>query len=117
FVYHHFTDKEAAFDEIVRVLRPGGTFRIRNIDPPNMGGWWVYRYFPKTRELDELRFWTARSLREAMERRGFAVDVRIEPETRSQPAGEVLEEAERRVVSQLAILDDDTYREGLDELS
>ena len=116
FAYHHFADKEAAFDEVGRVLRSGGTFRIRHIDPENMEGWWVYRFFPKTRELDELRFWTTAALRDALHRRGFDVDYGVEPEIRHSPAHEIVEEAERRVVSQLAILDDDAYRVGLDEL-
>jgi len=116
FVYHHFTDKDAAFDEITRVLRPGGTLRIRNIDPENMEGWWVYRYFPKTRDLDTLRFWTTDALRDALQHRGFDVHVAVAPETTSSPAADIVEEAARRVVSQLAILDDGAYRDGLAEL-
>lgn len=116
FVYHHFTDKNAAFDEIARVLRRHGTLRIRNIDPVHMEGWWVYRYFPKTRPVDERRFWTTAALVEALERCGFDVETRIDPETRRQPAREILEEAERRVVSQLAILDEVDFRSGLEEL-
>jgi len=116
FVYHHFADKHAALDEIARVLRPGGTLRIRNIQPAHMESWWVYRYFPGTRELDDLRFLSADALTDALRRRGFDVDVSIEPEVRTTPAAEIVAEAERRVVSQLAILDDDGYQAGLDLL-
>jgi ubiquinone/menaquinone biosynthesis C-methylase UbiE len=116
FAYHHFADKDAALDEIARVLRSGGTFRIRNIAPEHMPGWWVYRYFPETRALDDLRFWTSERLRDALARRGFDVEVLVEPEARDQPAAEILEEAERRVVSQIAILDDAAYDEGLARL-
>jgi SAM-dependent methyltransferase len=113
FVYHHFADKDAAFDEIARVLRPHGTFRIRHIDPEHMPGWWVYRYFPKTRDLDDLRFWANERLHDAFEQRGFDVEVALQPEVQSRPAAEIIEEAERRVVSQIAILDDGAYAEGL----
>jgi ubiquinone/menaquinone biosynthesis C-methylase UbiE len=116
FAYHHFTDKDAAFDEVRRVLRTGGTLRIRHIDPESMRDWWVYRYFPHTRALDDLRFWTTAALRQALERRGFGVEIRVRPETTRSPAGEILAEAERRVVSQLAILDDPDYRKGMELL-
>jgi ubiquinone/menaquinone biosynthesis C-methylase UbiE len=43
FAYHHFADKDAAFDDVARVLRPGGIFRIRHIEPPDMERWWIYR--------------------------------------------------------------------------
>ncbi len=113
FAYHHFADKEAAFDEVARVLRPHGIFRIRHIEPPEMERWWVYRCFPKTRELDKLRFWTSDALRRALVQRGFTVDVVLQPETVRKTASDIIEEAERRVVSQLAILDDDDYHAGL----
>lgn len=116
FAFHHFTDKDAALDEVGRVLRPDGRLRIRNMDPWGQPTWWLYRYFDGTWENDERRFWPVERIRSALEARGFDVDADVEVEQVSRTAADVLEEAERRVISQLAILGDDSYKSGIARL-
>lgn len=115
FAYHHFADKLAAFDEIARVIRPGGTFRIRHMNYERER-WWVYRFFPQTRTLDAQRFWTSDNLASALGERGFDVVVEIDDSTETWTKANMLKDAERRVTSQLAILDDDAYAQGLERL-
>lgn len=116
FCFHHFTDKDAALDEFARVLRPGGRLRIRNMDPWGQPTWWLYRYFDGAWENDERRFWPVERIRSALDTRGFDVEAEVEIEQVSRTAADALEEAERRVISQLAILDDDAYETGIKRL-
>lgn len=111
--FHHFVDKRAALEEIARVLRPAGRLRLRNMEPWSMPGWWVYRLFEGTWEGDHHRFWRVERLTEDLQRLGFAVETNIERVTTPSPARDVLSRAEARVISQLAILDDARYRDGM----
>ncbi len=116
YAYHHFDDKLAAFDEVARVTKPGGTFRIRHMDSFNKQDWWIYRFFPKTRELDAKRFWPTERLQAEIKRRGFDVHVDVVHDPDLSTKADVLAVAARRVTSQLAILDDASYEEGMKQL-
>lgn len=116
FAFHHFEDKDGALDEIVRVLAPGGSFRMHNIAPEFMKDWWVYDYFPTSQVLDHERFWPVRRIRDALAARGFETDVRVDYSLHSYPRRELLEHAERRDISNIAIIDADDYAHGLARL-
>jgi SAM-dependent methyltransferase len=117
YCFHHFTDKDRALDEVARVVTPeSGVVRINNIDPGTAAGWWVYEFFPEAIAIDAARFWPPARIAEALEARGFVVDVEVDSASEELPAREALTDAERRVVSQLAVLDDAAYARGLDRL-
>lgn len=116
FAFHHFTDKEAALDEVTRVLRERGRFRIRTMDPWGQPTWWIYQYFVGTWENDERRFWSVARIRSALEERGFDVESEVEIQEATRTVADVLDEAERRVISQLSILDDESYEKGIARL-
>lgn len=116
YAYHHFDDKLAAFDEVARIVKPGGVFRIRHMDSFNKQDWWIYEFFPKTREIDAARFWPTDKVAAAVEERGFDVDVVLNRDTEVSTKADVLAVAERRVTSQLAVLDDASYEEGMRRL-
>jgi SAM-dependent methyltransferase len=116
YAFHHFGDKERALAEVDRLLGPSGAFRIHNLEPTAAHGWWLYECFPEAAATDAVRFWPPDRLRAALEAKGFTVEVRIEPDPRPIPVTEALAEAERRVVSQLALLDDAAYERGLARL-
>jgi ubiquinone/menaquinone biosynthesis C-methylase UbiE len=116
FTFHHFRDKEAALDEMRRVLRPGGCVSIHNVEPWSMDGWWVYEFFPRTREIDEQRFWPVDRLVSALRARGLDTDAAIDTSDRELRLGDILAESESRTISQLAVLDDASYEAGLGAL-
>jgi ubiquinone/menaquinone biosynthesis C-methylase UbiE len=114
--FHQFADKDRALDEVARVLRRGGVFRMNNINPSAAEGWWLYQFFPETIALDAARFWPASRIAEALEARGFAVDIEFESGSEEVAIAEAVADAERRVISQLALLNDSAYDRGLAHL-
>ena len=116
YAFHHFSDKDRALDEIARVLTLGGVFRVNNIEPTAAEGWWLYEFFPEAVALDAARFWPPTRIAGALEARDFTVDIELDTGTEEIPAQEALAAAERRVVSQLALLDDGAYSRGLARL-
>ena len=113
YCFHHFSDKERALDEICRVLSADGVFRINNIEPAAADGWWLYDFFPEAIAIDAQRVWPAPRIGAALEARRFSVDIQLDAGAHELPATEALADAERRVVSQLAVLDDAAYARGL----
>ncbi len=114
--FHHFGDKDRALDEVARVLTVGGRFRVTNIEPTADEGWWVYELFPEAIALDAARFWTPSRIADALEARHFSVEIELDTGSEEIPASEALADAERRVVSQLALLDDRAYARGITDL-
>ncbi|MFZ6052519.1 class I SAM-dependent methyltransferase [Halocola ammonii] len=47
---HHWSDLKASFDELHRVLKPGGRIVIFTSTPVQMKGYWLNHYFPKMLE-------------------------------------------------------------------
>jgi ubiquinone/menaquinone biosynthesis C-methylase UbiE len=116
YAFHHFVDKDRSLDEIGRVLSAGGILRVDNVEPAASQGWWVYAYFPETIAIDAARFWAPERIAAALEARGFIVDVEVHVDPQQVPAAEVLADAERRVISQLALLEDRSYAAGVERL-
>ena len=116
YAFHHFSDKERALDEIGRVLTRHGVFRVNNIEPASAEEWWVYSFFPEAIAIDAARFWPASRLGEELLSRQFSVEIDLDTGPREILATEALADAERRVVSQLALLDDAAYAGGLARL-
>jgi SAM-dependent methyltransferase len=116
YAFHHIVDKAGALDEVARVLRPHGVFRMNNIEPAAAADSWVYGFFPETMAIDAARFWPADRIGDAVGARGFSVDIALEGGRQELRAVEALADAERRVISQLAELDDSAYARGLERL-
>jgi SAM-dependent methyltransferase len=116
YAFHHFSDKDRALDEVGRVLTASGVFRITNFEPTAADGYWVYEFFPETIAIHAVRFWPPERTADALETRGFAVEANVDADPGEIPAGDALADAERRVLSHLALLDDDAYARGLAHL-
>lgn len=116
FAFHHFAGKDRALDEMARVLSSEGCLSIYTPQPNEMRDQWVYHFFEGTWELDQTRFWPADRLVTALERRGFTVNLEWDKQLSIRSLSEILRRAELRVISQLADIDDDPYRRGLEEI-
>lgn len=111
--YHHFADKPKAFDEIVRVLKPGGVFVIADMAPERMPGWLVYQFFPEAYAEDLKRFLPLDGLQRELESRGCAVEVTANPWSREIDWSWVLGFCQGRGTSSLQILTEEEYQAGL----
>lgn len=116
FAFHHFQDKKTALDEILRVLAGNGTVKIHNINPDKMEAWWVYRFFPETRDIDRERFMTVEMLWGELESRGCTVRTRGKYATTRVSLFDVRAQALCRDISQIALLPDDRFNRGIERI-
>ncbi len=116
--FHHFDQPAVVIAEARRLLRPGGAFAMIGMDPHGMRDrWYLYDYFPGTRETDLRRFPSGGTVLDWMIAAGFenaewrlvhqaAHDVR----GRDALADHFLQ---KNGTSQLTLLTDDAYNAGL----
>jgi SAM-dependent methyltransferase len=118
FSYQHIRRTPQLLGEVYRVLRPGGRFLMRNIDPWASANWLVYRYFPEALALDHGDFLPAEAFATLMGDLGFR-DVRIERDdvSRDESLRAFLAYAsQRHRASQLLAIPDAAYDAGLQRL-
>lgn len=118
---HHFPDPAQFVAEARRLLRPGGALAVVALDPhAGPGDWYVYDYFPGTRETDLARFPSAGRLLDwltatGFERAAWQIAERIDT---TLVGRDVLSDhfLRKSGTSQLALLSDEAYQAGLARL-
>lgn len=113
FAFHHFAEKEAALDEIVRVLAVGGLIRMNNFAPERADHWWVYRYFPAAVAIDHARFWPVDRLVAGLAARGVECEVSASLDDSPVKLSAKLADVRRREISELTLIAEPDYQEGL----
>jgi ubiquinone/menaquinone biosynthesis C-methylase UbiE len=119
---HHFGDADAFLIEARRVLRPSGALMIIGLDPhTRLDSWWIYDYFPSALAADRARYLPAGIIRDRLRAAGFretatAIAQHIPA---AVPFAVAVERGvvDRRATSQLTILSDAEYEEGMRRLS
>lgn len=116
FSYHHMSHKQAFFQEVYRLLRPGGRFVLTNMDPWSMPRWLVYRYFPAALERDKQDFWPSVTFLQQFKEIGFKdVQIRRRVERPVENLAEFYQFAlDRHRASQLMVLSEADYQAGLE---
>src|SRR5690242_2103220 len=66
FGFHNLTDKTGMLDEVLKVLRQGGRFVMRNLCPQENPDWLYYEYFPEAQTIDLEDFWPPATIVSAM---------------------------------------------------
>jgi len=118
---HHFRDRFAFFTEARRLLRPGGGVLSIGKDPhADRDTWWVYDYFPETRDIDRARFAPVRMLRADLVRAGFARAESSEADHIEvvQPAADAFAKGviDKAFTSQLTVLTDAEFQAGVERI-
>jgi ubiquinone/menaquinone biosynthesis C-methylase UbiE len=118
FSYSHVLDKKRLFSEAFRILKRDGRYTMTHIDPWSMPNWVVYRYFPAAQRRDFKDFLTAESFVERMLDAGFSnTKIRRTYRKEALSVREFLDYASLRYrTSQLMVISDQSYEEGLDAL-
>jgi SAM-dependent methyltransferase len=119
---HHFPEPARFVAEARRLLRPGGALAVIALDPHNWpGDWYVYDYFPGTRETDLARFPPAGRLLDWMAAAGFEhATWQLAERIDKTLAGREVERdhfLKKEGTSQLALLSDEAYQAGLARLA
>lgn len=115
---HHFRDPGNFINQARSLLRPGGALLIIGMDP-HLGRdrWYVYDYFPGTRQTDLRRYPSSAALLGLMRAAGFAGCERLSGARLHQDfAGkEVLHDPilQKDGASQLSLLSDDEFTAGM----
>ncbi len=118
---HHFTDRFGFFVEARRLLRPGGGVMTIGKDPhADRDAWWVYDYFPETRDIDRARFAPVRILRGELARAGFSWAESFEADhievTQSAADAFASGVIDKAFTSQLSVLTDAEFDAGVARL-
>jgi ubiquinone/menaquinone biosynthesis C-methylase UbiE len=116
FAHHHFTDKKRAFEEIARVVRPGGTLSIFNLAHEHMKHSWLYEYFPEAETEDAKRFPRLLELNAMLKEHFSDIEIRANTEIREYTFSEILSEVKNRDNSSLVIIPEKAYQNGLSRL-
>ena len=115
---HHFDDPRGFVRDACVLLRPGGALTIIGMNPhTGRDRWYLYDYFPGTRETDVRRYPSSGTIADWMIAAGFdrvawrvaarIVDTRVGKQVWGDPM--LLKNA----TSQLAVLSDDAYAAGV----
>ncbi len=114
-VVHHFENKQQAFDELYRVLRPGGRLGIRYSSHAQLSSFLDYRFFPSALSIDLARVPDLPVLKELLWNAGFC---RIEEHVIYQQfftsAGDYMHKLQHQYSSVLALIPREEYLQGLE---
>ncbi len=114
--FHHFENKRMALNEVFRILRPGGIFILRDICPEHMSRSWVYHFFPETKQIDAGRCWDAYTIFDTLSELRLEVRIDITHTIKSFRYEDLISEAENRDMSQLNMIEETFYQDGLSRL-
>jgi len=113
FVWHHVDDREAAAQELRRVIKPGGKLFVQTNFSDRMPDTWWFRVVPEWRKVDEAQFRSREEVRNDFTDAGWMFIARDEVTwLRSASLGEDFERLKLRAVSVFEHLSEEVVEEG-----
>ncbi len=116
YAFHHFENKPRVLDEIARVIKKDGIFKMHNIAIHEMPKWWVYQFFPSAYYEDLKRFWQKELIFKELSARGFEVEIQLEYRMKETKISNLMNYAYNRDISAITIISDSEYEEGLERM-
>jgi len=116
FAFHHFENKYKVLDNIYKILKPGGIFKMYNILPEMMKKWWVYEFFPESYSQDFRRFWQKELIIHEFEKRKYKINLEINYKQTHLSMLEIYEDVKRKDISEFSIISADNYNKGRQDL-
>ena len=111
---HHLEDHLATFRGVLRILRPGGTFLVRQGALEDILRDPMHRFFPEAVTIDRKRTPFRSEIERWLDEAGFnPVKVETFKQHTYSSNMRLLEEIEKRVCSALRIIDDEAFAAGL----
>jgi len=111
--FHHYYNKEKAISEMNRVLKQKGIIEISSIAPEFMHYSWVYTFFPESLMIDKKRFWSHEMIFNELESHGFIVQANVTYSYSRERLTDILSMAQNRDASQLNLISEQCYNEGM----
>lgn len=119
---HHFPDQHNSVIDAVKLVKPGGKISIFNFDPFDESlDWYLYDYFPRTREIDFNRYTSFDTLKKWFVECGVKnVEIKTAHVVTNCYFGqEVFDDnfIKKNQASQLVLLNDEEYNEGIERIN
>jgi ubiquinone/menaquinone biosynthesis C-methylase UbiE len=116
-VFHHLRDKHAALDEIRRILKPDGVFCIRNSTVENLDSILHLKFFPRAYRDDHTLLPGRHEILTLIPKHGFALKGHeIVHQLFAHSRRELIDKIRMRGLSDLAVIPDTEFHEGLEAL-
>jgi SAM-dependent methyltransferase len=113
FVWHHIVDREAAVQELRRVVKPGGTLFVLTNFSDRMPDVWWFRVVPEWRKVDQTQFRSEEEVRSDFAGAGWTLVSRDEVTwLRSANLAEDFERLKLRAVSVFEYLSEEAVEAG-----
>ena len=117
FAFHHFENKQKVLENIWRILKKDGLFKLKNMSPFVVeDGWWIYKYFPKALEEDRKRFWTNKNIFAYLDNLGFKTKLNVNYQINYIDFESIYEQVKLKETSQFQIISDKDYDDGLNKI-
>ncbi len=113
-VFHHLRDEHAALDEITRILIPNGLFCIRNSTVENLDSVLYLKFFPRAYRDDHTLLPARNDILALVPKHGFTLnDMETVCQKFARTHVELLDKIRLRALSDLALLPDNEFKDGL----
>lgn len=116
YAFHHYLDKANALDEIYRVLKKDGVYKMHNIAIHDMKKWWIYEFFPSAYEEDVKRFWDINLIFNELLKRSFDVELHMDYKKKSVKVIDIIEYACNKDISILNLISESDYKAGVEKM-